>query len=414
MQNNKIKMDGKTGRIEEERKRVRIFDTTLRDGEQDARSRPTRQDKIRAARVIDRLGIDVIEAGCLAQGCSAEEKEAVREIAKMKREGEIHAEVCALARAKTEDIDAVIDSGARYVHIYMGTSSIHLRSKFKGKTQQNAVHMSVEAVSYAKSRGMKVLFSAEDATRTEVTFLKTIYTAVVREGANEINIPDTLGSTDGEGIDPSGMRHIVSEVRSAIGLNIPVHVHCHDDRGLATANTLAAIKAGADCAQVTVCGIGERTGNASLEQIVASLHFHANYKGYVTGVETRQLTSVANEIAALFRFEVPENAPIIGRNAFAHKAGVHEDAVEKDPNNYEWIDPEWVGNRRRIIISRMASSRSIARIIESRGVKVSKEEFEQVMEKVRGLNGNVMDDAELCEIAVHMNGTYKVADMESV
>ena len=382
-------------------KRIKIFDTTLRDGEQDARAKPTKDNKITAAQVLDRLGVDVIEAGCLAQTCSTDEKQAVREIVRMKRNGDINAEICVLARSKKDDIDAVIESGAEYVHLYMGTSEIHRSSKFNGKTHSDIIGISVNAVIYAKSHGMHVLFSAEDATRTDVAFLKTIYKAVIDAGADEINIPDTLGC-----ILPINMASIVSEVRSAVDPEIPIHIHSHNDIGMAAASTIAAIQAGADCAQVTVCGIGERTGNAALEQVVAWLHFYSD-NSYYTGIDTHQLVPTAKDIAALLRFQIPENTPIIGKNAFTHKAGVHEDAVDKDPKNYECISPEVVGNNRRIIISRMASSNSISRILDRNKVVVSAEEFKLVIETVRKLNGETMDDTSLCAIAEGIKAMQK-------
>ncbi len=391
--------------VKQKIKNIRIFDTTLRDGEQDSRAIPNGHEKISAARVIDGIGVDVIEAGCLAANCSPDEFSAVREIAQLKRSGELHAEVCALARAKTDDIDTVERAGVSYVHIYMGTSDKHMSSKFRGITRATVIGSSVTAVRHAKAKGMKVLFSAEDATRTETDFLKEVYREVVAAGADEINVPDTLGVCESD-----NMRRIISEVKSAIGVHVPVHVHCHNDYGIATANTMSAILAGADCAQVTVCGIGERSGNASLEQIVSLLHFNSRYGAYTTNVNPQLLTDAARKIARLFHFNLSDDAPIVGKNAFTHKAGVHEDAVFRDPENYKFINPGYVGNERRIIISKMSSARAINAIFNVRHINLNQTESDAVISMVRSLNGRQISETELAEFASQLRHCARAED----
>ena len=231
--------------------KVRIFDTTLRDGEQTHGVALTPEQKLAIARKLDELGVDAIEAGfpIISDG----ERKAVREIA----HASLHAEICGLARTEKKDIDATVDAGLDYIHTFIATSDIHLKYKLN-LTREQAVTKAVEAVEYAKSRGLRVEFSAEDATRTEREFLKKVFKSVKEAGADRIDIPDTVGY--------STPPYIAAITRDAIeATQLPESVHCHNDFGLAVANAISAIQAGAQCAHVTVNGIGERAGNASLE-----------------------------------------------------------------------------------------------------------------------------------------------------
>ena len=237
--------------------KVRIFDTTLRDGEQTPGVAITPDEKIRIAKRLDRLGVDVIEVGFPA--ASLGERKAAQEIKGLG----LNAQVCGLARVLQEDLDAALESDVDYIHTFIGTSPLHREYKLH-MSQEEILTKSVEAVEYIKDHGIIAEFSAEDATRTEFDFLKKIYAAVEEAGADVINVPDTVGV-----MVPASMRQLVADIKNVV--NIPISVHCHDDFGLAVANSLAAVEAGAQQVHATINGLGERAGNTSLEEVVTSL-----------------------------------------------------------------------------------------------------------------------------------------------
>jgi 2-isopropylmalate synthase len=372
-------------------KRIRIFDTTLREGEQSPDAMPTWRNKVVAAMALDRLGVDVIEAGCLASNSSNGEKLAVKAIVGLG----LNAEVCALARARKDDIDEVKNSGAGYVHTYMGTSDSHLRDKFDGITRNEALRRSVAAVAHGKSIGLRVEFSAEDATNTDMGFLKEVYRAAEEAGADRINIPDTLGRATQKEIYA-----VVAAIRSAV--SVPISIHCHNDFGQATANTLAAIDAGASCAQVTISGFGERVGNAPLEHVVAALHFQKEYMeaGYSTGIRTEMLTKTWKVISRLYGIKENHRNPIVGNFAFRHKAGPHAAAVINSPSTYEHISPEEVGNRRGFEIGKLSGWHVVDHVLKQRGILLRREQLDAVMNIVRNDSFRRVTEEQLCSIAM--------------
>ncbi len=348
--------------------RVRVFDTTLRDGDQMPGVELDLDEKLRIAMLLDELGVDVIEAGFPAS--SDIDRRAVSEAASVVS----RAKVAGLARTRRSDIDAAVEAGAHIVHVFIATSEIHMRNKLR-MSRDEVLNAAVEAVEYARDRGVDVLFSAEDATRSDPVFLVEVYKAVVEAGAGYINIPDTVGVAT-----PWRMEWLVSLVRRSLPSWVRVDVHCHNDFGLAVANSLAGVRGGADGVQVTVNGFGERGGNAALEEVVAALHF---LLGRRTNVDMSKLTPVAREVARLFGVQLPPNKPVVGLNAFAHEAGIHVHGVLQDPSTYEPMPPEAVGNTRRIVLGRHSGRAAVAYALSSMGYRAERGLVDHVLEMLK-------------------------------
>jgi len=349
-------------------RRIRIFDTTLRDGDQMAGVELSLEDKIEIAKALDELGVDIIEAGFpISSKIDFETIKAVsKELSKAK--------VAALARASRKDIDEAAASEAHVIHVFIATSDIHLKYKLRLSREQ-VLEKIAETVEYAKEYGALVLFSAEDATRSDREFLAEAYLEAVNAGSKYINIPDTVGVAT-----PWKMSDLVKYIRSKLPKNIWIDVHCHNDFGLATANSLAGVLGGADGVQVTVNGFGERAGNASLEEVVAALHY---LMGYHTGVDLRKLTPTSKLVAEKFGITLQPNKPIVGLNAFAHEAGIHVHGVLSNPATYEPISPEEVGNHRRIVLGRHSGKHAVAWALKRMDVEPRDEIVNYVLEKLK-------------------------------
>ena len=316
--------------------RVTIFDTTLRDGEQSPGCSMNADEKLRVAEALCDLGVDVIEAGFPV--ASPGDFAAVKSIAE--RFGD-RATICGLARCKDGDIDAAADavgSGGR-IHVFLATSAIHREHKLR-MTPAQIVERAVEGVKRAKERCEDVEFSPEDAARTEPDFLCEVVERTIEAGATTVNIPDTVGyATPRQYGDVIRMlKDRVPNIGSAV-----IAVHCHDDLGLAAANTLAGLEAGARQVECTVNGIGERAGNAALEEIVMALKTREDYFGLTTGIDTRKLSPVSRLVGSVTGQGVPRNKAVVGRNAFAHESGIHQDGMLKNRATYEIMRPEDVG-----------------------------------------------------------------------
>jgi len=317
--------------------RITVFDTTLRDGEQSPGCSMTVQEKLRLAHQLDRLGVDVIEAGfpIASDGDFA----AVQAIAAVVRRPII----AALARACPADIErawqAVQHASRPRIHVFLATSDIHLKYKLKISREQ-CLRQAAEAVRLAKSFCSDVEFSPEDATRTDRDFLCRVVQATIEAGATTVNIPDTVGYTT-----PAEFADLIRTLRERVrGIeNATISAHCHNDLGLAVANSLAAIEAGARQVECAINGIGERAGNASLEEIVMAMHVRRDRLAYETGVATEQLFPTSQILSEITGVPVQPNKAIIGRNAFAHEAGIHQDGVLKNPLTYEIMTPHSVG-----------------------------------------------------------------------
>ena len=372
--------------------RIRIFDTTLRDGEQTPGISLSPDQKLAIAKKLDDLGVDAIEAGfpVISQG----ELKAVKMITK---EG-LSCDICGLARTNKTDIDAVVEGGLDYVHTFIATSDIHLEHKLK-LTRDQALEKAIEAVEYAKSRGLKVEFSAEDATRTDRAFLKNVFTEVAKAGADRIDIPDTVGYAT-----PEYIAEITKDAITATSL--PVSVHCHNDFGLAVANALAGIRAGAQCAHVTINGIGERAGNASLEEFVMALKCLQYDQKYETGIKTELLYEMSRYISRTVGIHVQPNKAIVGENAFGHESGIHTHGVLSNPLTYEPISPELVGRKRWLQVGKHAGIHGMNSMLDEYGVKPSPEQSKQILEKVKALGdqGKHITDVELLTIASDVLG----------
>jgi len=319
---------------------VRIFDTTLRDGEQAPGAGLTAAEKLEVARQLARLKVDVIEAGFPA--ASPGDFEAVRRIA---QETPQDIAVAALARCRDGDpqraIEAIKVAHKPHLHVFIATSDIHLKHKLR-IDRETALAEAVRWVRYGREqlgRDAEIEFSAEDASRTDTEFLLKVYEAVVEAGASTVNVPDTVGYAI-----PSEFGDLTARVVDLVGEQATVSIHCHNDLGLATANTLAAVQAGARQVEVTINGLGERAGNASLEEVVMALRTRpAQFEAVGSGIQTEHITAASRLVSYLTGFAVQPNKAIVGGNAFAHESGIHQDGVIKHPLTYEIMTPQSVG-----------------------------------------------------------------------
>jgi 2-isopropylmalate synthase len=322
---------------------IRIFDTTLRDGEQTPGAALTVEEKVSVARQLARLRVDVIEAGFPA--ASPGEAEAVRRIASEVGAGQDAPAIAALARCVPADVTvaaaALQPARRRQLHVFIATSDIHITHKLRSSREEvlERIRGCVAQARRLVGPDQEVEFSAEDASRTELPFLLEAFAAAVDAGASVINVPDTVGYTE-----PKEYGALIRQVTRLVGRRAIVSTHCHNDLGLATANTLAAVQAGARQVEVTVNGLGERAGNASLEEVIMALRTRpAQFRNAATGVATEQLTPTSRLVSFLTGIAVQPNKSIVGANAFAHESGIHQDGFLKNPLTYEIMTPESVG-----------------------------------------------------------------------
>ncbi|MEM4190038.1 MAG: 2-isopropylmalate synthase [Candidatus Caldarchaeum sp.] len=346
--------------------RVEIFDTTLRDGEQTAGAALRPEDKVRLAEALADLGVDVIEAGF--PPVSSGETSAIKQISEMG----LRTRVCVLSRCETSDIDAAAKVNPQWIHVFIATSDIHLQHKLK-LTREQVLEKALTAVEYAKSYGFTVHFSAEDATRTDVDYLTKVFKAVEDAGADSLDIPDTVGT-----IIPPVMKQLVAAVKKNV--KIPVAVHCHDDFGLAVANSLAGVEAGAEIVHATINGIGERAGNASLEEVAAALKF---LYGVETNIRFEKIYKVSRLVEKLMGITVPKNKAIVGDNAFAHESGIHVHGILGNPTTYEPVMPELFGRRRRIVFGKHSGIHGLEAFLKEYGFTVDRGKALTILKKVK-------------------------------
>ena len=354
-----------TATSRDERERVRVFDTTLRDGEQSPGISLNQQEKLEIAQQLARLGVDVIEAGFPIT--SPGDFEAVQAIAR-EVDGPV---ICGLARTSKQDIDAaweaVRDSERPRIHTFIATSDIHIERKLQ-TTREDVKGQVRAAVAHAKSYTEDVEFSPEDGSRSDVEYMAEVIQIALEEGATTINVPDTVGYAL-----PEEYAAMFSELyRLVAGLrDVVVSVHCHDDLGLAVANTLAGIQAGARQVECAINGIGERAGNASLEEIVMLLHTREPALGLWTGIETTEIARTSRLVSRLTGYPVQPNKAIVGRNAFAHEAGIHQDGVLKERATYEIMDATTVGLKSNaIVLGKHSGRHALSKALEEMGFKV--------------------------------------------
>lgn len=380
-------------------KRIQIFDTTLRDGEQVPGCKLDRDQKIRLALRLEQLGVDVIEAGFPIS--SPGDFKAVQEIAKIIK----NATVCGLSRAVKEDIKAAADAlaVAKYprIHTGIGTSDSHIYDKLK-TTQDKVIERAVGAVKYAKSFVEDVEFYAEDAGRTDNVFLAKVIQSVVNAGATVLNIPDTTGYCLPEEFGAK-IKYLTEHVKGIDKCTIAVH--CHNDLGLATANSIAGIQNGATQIECTMNGIGERAGNCSLEE-VAMIIKHRLGERFETNINSRLLTPVSREVSTEMGMSVQANKAIVGDNAFAHSSGIHQDGVIKSRDTYEIIDPREVGCDKSLIVLTARSGRAaLAYRFKEIGINLTKRELDSAYTMFLDLadNKKQVDDKDLSSIWKNLN-----------
>ena len=352
--------------------RVRIFDTTLRDGEQSPGCSMDLTEKVRLARKLQSLGVDVIEAGfpIASDGDFAAVKAVAAECRKVT--------VAALCRTAEQDVrraaEALCGAARPRIHTFVATSDIHLEYKLR-KSRAEVLEMTREAVRLARSFVEEVEFSAEDATRSDVDYLCEVFEVAVSEGATILNVPDTVGYTL-----PNEFAQLVDTVRKRVAGNrhdLTISVHCHNDLGLAVANSLAAVNAGARQIECTINGIGERAGNASLEEIVMAMRVRTDSLPFDTGVDSQQLYPTSQLLSQTIGFGVQPNKAIVGRNAFAHEAGIHQHGVISNPLCYEIMTPESVGvPANELVLGKHSGRHALGLRYEELGYPLNREELE--------------------------------------
>jgi 2-isopropylmalate synthase len=361
----------------DDRARIVIFDTTLRDGEQAPGFTMDVAGKVALARALDALGVDIIEAGFPI--ASPADAEAVRQVAHEVRRPTI----AALARCRRQDIEeaarALEPAERSRIHTFLATSDLHLTTKLR-ITREACLEAIIDGVRLARRFTDDVEFSAEDATRSDPDFLCRVIEAAIREGCTTINLPDTVGYGT-----PDETREFFGAVRARVfnADRAIFSTHCHDDLGLATANSLAAIQGGARQVECTINGIGERAGNAALEEIVMALRVRGNRLPYDTGIESARLYETSQLLTTLTQEPVQANKAIVGRNAFAHEAGIHQDGVLKDPRTYEIMRPQDVGQpAARLVLGRHSGRHAVQQRCEALGLRISAAEIEHVYHEV--------------------------------
>jgi D-citramalate synthase len=363
--------------------RVRLLDTTLRDGEQTPGVSLNTEEKLEIALHLDALGVDVIEAGSVVT--SEGERGAMKAVA---GEG-LRAEICSYVRARTEDVDLALDCDLDSVHLVVPVSDLHIRSKLRSD-RDSVMRSAVEVTEYARAHGLIVELSGEDASRADEPFLRSIYLAGIDAGAERLCYCDTVGV-----LVPEKAFEIFSRLSD---LPAPVSVHCHDDFGMATANTVSALRGGASMAHVTVNGIGERGGNTSLEEVVMTLE---SLYGIKTEIRSRDLYTLSRLVSRLTGIPVAPNKAIVGENAFTHEAGIHVHGLIADTSTYEPIHPETVGRKRRIVLGKHAGRSSVELALRELGIECEKDELAEILFRVKDLGdkGKRVTDADLQTIA---------------
>jgi 2-isopropylmalate synthase len=360
--------------------RVLIFDTTLRDGEQAPGCSMTLREKLRVATALRDLHVDIIEAGFPA--ASPGDFESVQAIAS-EIEGPA---ICGLARCHAGDIEkawrAVQPSRRPRIHVFIATSEIHRTYKLQ-MAKDEIIRRAVESVRLARSLCADVEFSAEDASRTEPAYLADVVTAAIEAGASTINVPDSLGYTVPDEYF-SLFRYLAEHVRG-VG-NVTLSVHCHDDLGMAVANSLAAVRAGARQVECTINGIGERAGNCSLEEVVMALKTRAGHFQADTGIDTRRLYPTSRLVSSITGMHVPRNKAVVGENAFAHESGIHQDGMLKHASTYEIMRPEDVGiSRSNLVLGKHSGRHAFRERVQQLGFTLSDDELNRAFAEFKKL-----------------------------
>lgn len=359
---------------------VKIFDTTLRDGEQSPGCSMNLKEKIEMATQLERMNVDIIEAGFAA--ASPGDLMAIQEISKHIK----NCTIASLARSNKDDIDKAWES-LKYavhprIHVFIATSPIHMEYKLN-MTPEQVVKTTEELVSYAKSKCSDIEFSCEDATRSDVDFIARVIDTAIKAGATTINIPDTVGYTTPD----EYYNFIVSITEKCPAIkSVDISVHCHNDLGMGVANTLAAIKAGATQIECTVNGIGERAGNAALEEIVMAIKTRKDYFKADTRIDTKQIMRSSNLLTRITGIKVQPNKAIVGNNAFSHESGIHQHGVLKNKQTYEIMTPESVGlDKNKLVLGKHSGRHAFRDKLEQLGYKLTNEELDEAFKKFKAL-----------------------------
>jgi methanogen homocitrate synthase len=346
---------------------VEICDTTLRDGEQTPGVSFTCEEKQTIARKLDDIGVEVIEAGFPT--VSPYEKECVTTISRMG----LQARICCLARARAGDIDAAIDCDVDMVSIFIATSELHIRHKFR-KPREEVLAGALDMIDLARDHGMEIRFAAEDASRTELSFLKEFYLAGEERGADLLSFADTVGC-----MVPMEMFRMISELSSTVSK--PLCAHCHNDMGCATANTLTAAEAGAFQLHTTVNGIGERAGNAALEEVLVALRMNGGVDRY----DLSHLHALSKMVENYSGITLQKTKPVVGEHAFSHESGIHIAAILEDPRTYEYFLPEMVGGERRFILGKHTGKKALEHVVATLGYRLNEQQICRVLDEVKEL-----------------------------
>jgi len=365
-------------------KHIRIFDTTLRDGEQTPGVSLTPEEKMEIALQLDKLGVDAIEAGF--PSASKGEEKALRDL----MNAGLKAEICALTRTLKSDIGVAIACEVNSIHTFISTSDVQMKYALN-MTPDQVLEAVEDSVAYIKDHGFLCEFSPMDATRTDLGFLKRVCTVAQESGADRINIPDTVGI-----MNPSSMLELIKELSDVV--KVPISVHCHNDFGMAAANSLAGVEGGASQVHVTVNGLGERAGNAALEEVVMGLHLIYKKK---TRINTRLLYETSKMVSRLTGVMIQPNKAIVGENAFAHESGIHTRGVTVKPITFEPIRPEVVGRRRKLIAGKHAGKHGVKAELEEVGIHPTEDQLKEIVIRVKDLGdkGKTVTDADLFAMA---------------
>jgi len=363
-------------------KNLRFLDTTLRDGEQTPGVSLNPSQKLEIATKLADIGIDVIEVGSAA--ASEGERDAIRVIS---RAG-LPAEICTYVRAVRGDIDFAADCGADSVHLVVPVSDLHIAKKMR-KTREQVAQMAYDTVEYAKSRGLVVELSGEDASRADQAFLQEIFSEGIDRHADRLCFCDTVGLLTPEK---------VAECIPPLARIAPLSIHCHDDLGFAITNTMAALKCGASCAHVTVNGLGERAGNTPLEEVVMALEV---LYGYRTRICKEEIYSLATLVSRLTGVPLPINKAIVGEMAFTHESGIHAHGVIREPSTYESVNPEMVGRKRRIVLGKHSGSASVEAALHEMSYKADEPQVREIVKRIKQLGdeGKRVTDTDLMAVA---------------
>ncbi|EWG07103.1 MAG: 2-isopropylmalate synthase [Candidatus Aramenus sulfurataquae] len=371
--------------------KVGILDSTLREGEQTPGVVFTVDQRVEIARALSSLGVAMIEAGHPA--VSPDIYEGIKRIMKLKREGEITSEILAHSRAVKRDIEVAAELEVDRVAIFFGVSDIHLKAKHH-VSREDALNIIAEHISYAKSHGLKVRFTAEDGSRTDLDYLVKVATTARDAGADRISIADTVGI-----LYPSKTRELFSYLTREVP-GVEFDIHAHNDLGMAVANALAAVEGGATIIHATVNGLGERVGIVPLQVVAAAIKYHFG----IDVVKLDQLPKVASLVEKYSGIAMPPNYPVTGDYAFVHKAGIHVAGILNDPRTYEFMPPETFGRSRDYVIDKYTGKHAVRDRFERLGVKLTDQELEQVLAKIKSTNSRFLRDVDLLEIAEEVTG----------